>query len=135
LLFSFIPVLQVSPSSMFVNTFNEQQWLPQSMFICISSSLVTDLVCYRYFLKMLHFFSSPPFYIDHVKLPHINAPIPPKISNNTKFHSFFRDALGTIDSTHINRAYNSTPKHVIRGNTVLKSDEYQTLVLHMLIIT
>jgi hypothetical protein len=51
---------------------------------------------------MLHFFSSPPFYIDHVKLPHINVPIPPEISNNTKFHPFFRDALGAINGTRIN---------------------------------
>jgi hypothetical protein len=33
------------------------------------------------------------------------------------------------------RAYNSAPKHVMCGNAVLKSDEYETLMLHVLIIT
>jgi hypothetical protein len=51
---------------------------------------------------MLHFFSSSPFYIDHVKLPHIDVLIPSEISNNTKFHPFFRDTLGVINGTHIN---------------------------------
>jgi hypothetical protein len=51
---------------------------------------------------MLYFFSSFPFYNDHVKLPHIDAPTPPEISGNTKFYPFFKDALGAIDGTHIN---------------------------------
>jgi hypothetical protein len=35
----------------------------------------------------------------------------------------------------IDRAYNSAPKHVMRGNAVLKSDEYETLALHVLVNT
>jgi hypothetical protein len=65
-------------------------------------SFVTNLVCYRYFLKILTFFSSPPFYNDHVKLPPADMPTPPEIQNNPKFHPFFQDVLGTIDGTHIN---------------------------------
>jgi len=64
--------------------------------------MIADLVCCRYFLKMLFFFSSAPFYNDYVKLPHANAPIPPEIRNNSKFYPFFKDALGAIDGTHIN---------------------------------
>ena len=41
--------------------------------------MIADLVCFRYFLKILFFFSSAPFYNDYVKLPHANAPIPPEI--------------------------------------------------------
>jgi hypothetical protein len=33
------------------------------------------------------------------------------------------------------RAYISTPKHVKRENAVLKSNEYETLALHVLVIT
>jgi hypothetical protein len=33
------------------------------------------------------------------------------------------------------RAYISAPKHVMHENAVLKSDEYETLALHMLVIT
>jgi DDE superfamily endonuclease len=51
---------------------------------------------------MLLFFSSPPFYNDHVKLPTTDAPIPPEIQNNPKFYPFFKDALGAIDGTHFN---------------------------------
>ena len=51
---------------------------------------------------MLFFFSSAPFYNDHVKLPHANAPIPPEIQNKPKFYPFFKNTLGAIDGTHIN---------------------------------
>jgi hypothetical protein len=64
--------------------------------------MVANLVCCRYFLKMLFFFSSAPFYNDYVKLPHIHAPTPPEIRNNPKFYPFFQGALGAIDGTHIN---------------------------------
>jgi hypothetical protein len=33
------------------------------------------------------------------------------------------------------RAYISAPKHVMRENAVLKPDEYETLALHVLVIT
>jgi hypothetical protein len=64
--------------------------------------MIADLVCYRYFLKMLLFFSSAPFYNDHVKLPCADAPIPPEIQNNPKLYPFFKDTLCAIDGTHIN---------------------------------
>ena len=64
--------------------------------------MIANLVCCRYFLKMLLFFSSAPFYNDYVKLPRADAPIPPEIRNNPKFYPFFKDALGAIDGTHIN---------------------------------
>lgn len=51
---------------------------------------------------MLVFFSSDPFYNNHVKLPHEGIPVPLEILNNPKFHPFFDNALGTIDSTHFN---------------------------------
>jgi len=51
---------------------------------------------------MLVFFSSPPFYIQHIHLPPIGAPVPPEIQNNPKFYPFFKDALSAIDGTHIN---------------------------------
>jgi len=49
---------------------------------CVFSFLslsFANLVCYRYILKMLFFFSSPPFYNDYVKLPCTDAPVPPGI--------------------------------------------------------
>jgi hypothetical protein len=58
---------------------------------------------YRYFHKMLTFFSSPPFYNEYVKLPSADVPVPPEIQDNPKFYPFFEGALGAIDGTHINR--------------------------------
>jgi hypothetical protein len=49
---------------------------------------------------MLTFFSSPPFYTDHVCLPTVNEPVPPHIIENPKFYPFFKDCLGAIDGTH-----------------------------------
>ena len=51
---------------------------------------------------MLVFFSSAPFYNEYVHLPPIGTLTPPEIENNPKFYSFFKDALGAIDGTHIN---------------------------------
>ena len=76
--------------------------------------IIADPVCYRYFHNMLIFFSSAPFYNDHVKLPSANAPIPPKILNNTKFYPFFKDALGAIDGTHINCCPSATDRQAAR---------------------
>ena len=56
----------------------------------------------RYFLQMLMFFLSPPFYTDNVKLLLEGAPTPPEIRNNPKFYHFFKDVLGAIDGSHIN---------------------------------
>jgi DDE superfamily endonuclease len=65
-------------------------------------SIIADLIHYRYFRRMLIFFSLAPFYNNYVKLPSADAPIPPEILNNTKFYPFFKDTLGAIDGTHIN---------------------------------
>ena len=43
---------------------------------------------------MLFFFSSPPFYTDHVQLPNADTPLSPKIQENPKFYPFFKDAVG-----------------------------------------
>ena len=51
---------------------------------------------------MLIYFSSAPFYTDNVHLPHDHNPVPPEIQKNLKFFPFFKDALGAINSTHIN---------------------------------
>ena len=51
---------------------------------------------------MLIIFSSIPFlhimFIFHMKM----TQTPSKISNNTKFYPFLRDAVGAMDGTHIN---------------------------------
>ena len=49
---------------------------------------------------MLIFFSSPPFYTNHVCLPKMGDPISPYIANNPKNFPFFKDCIGAIDGTH-----------------------------------
>ena len=56
----------------------------------------------RYFIIMLVYFLSPPFYTDNIHLPHDHDPVPPEILGNLKYFPFFKDRLGAIDSTHIN---------------------------------
>jgi hypothetical protein len=73
-----------------------------SKYVYLFIIMIADLICYRYFRKMLTFFSSPPFYNDYVKLPQTDAPVPPEIQDNPKLYPFFKDALGAIDGTHIN---------------------------------
>jgi hypothetical protein len=51
---------------------------------------------------MLQVFSGGQFYNQYVRLPPVDAPVPPIIQNNPKFYPFFKDALGAIDGTHIN---------------------------------
>ena len=60
---------------------------------------------------MLRFFLSPPFYTDHIKLPHGDDPTPPEISGNAKFDSFFDGAIGAIDGTHINCYSSAKDRH------------------------
>lgn len=50
-------------------------------------------------MKMTFIFSSPPFYTNHVKLPDDSVPF--KIQWNSKFFPYFKDALGTVDGSHI----------------------------------
>ena len=61
-----------------------------------------QLLTHRYFVKMLIFFSSPPFYTQYIHLPPIDTPTPSIILNNPKYYPFFKDVLGAIDGTHIN---------------------------------
>ena len=51
---------------------------------------------------MLDYFLSEPFYTNNIHLPHDHDPVLPEILGNPKFYPFFKDALGTIDGTHIN---------------------------------
>ena len=48
---------------------------------------------HRYFIKMLVFFSSAPFYNQYVHLPPADVPTPPEIWNNPKFYPFSRMLL------------------------------------------
>jgi hypothetical protein len=50
---------------------------------------------------MLQFFSSPPFYTRYVYLPNESDPCPSQIRENTKLYPYFKDALGTLDGTHL----------------------------------
>jgi hypothetical protein len=56
----------------------------------------------RYFQEMLQFFSSPPFYSDHVHLLTADTPLSSKIQDNPLFFPFLQDTIGAIDGTHIN---------------------------------
>jgi hypothetical protein len=47
---------------------------------------------------------TPPFYSTYVHLPDKGYSLPTEISDNAKFSSFFDDAMGAIDGTHINCA-------------------------------
>lgn len=51
---------------------------------------------------MAHFFSSPPFYSDNVRLPIADTPVSHRIWGNPKFTPYFDDAVSAIDGTHIN---------------------------------
>jgi hypothetical protein len=59
---------------------------------------------YRYFRRILHILTSPPFYSTYVHLPDEGYSLPTEISDNAKFSPFFDDAVGAIDGTHINCA-------------------------------
>src|SRR5882762_6013756 len=53
---------------------------------------------------MLFIFSSHPFYTKYVNLPSIDDPVPSKICDNPKFWPYFKDAIGTINGSHIHSA-------------------------------
>jgi len=76
--------------------------------------VIADLICYRYFQKMLSFFSLSLFYNNYIQLPCTGAPIPPDIQNNAKFYPFFKDALGAINGTHINCCPSAADQHAAR---------------------
>lgn len=63
---------------------------------------------------MLNFFSSPPFYVQFVKLPTNIDPVPERIFENPKFYPFFKDALGAIDGTHINSHVTAAQRQAAR---------------------
>ena len=50
---------------------------------------------------MLWIFSSPPFYMNHVRLPTADDPVPSRIRNNPKFWPFFEHVIGAVDGSHI----------------------------------
>ena len=50
---------------------------------------------------MLIYFSSEPFYVDNIHLPHDHDHVLPEFLENTKFYPFFKDALGAIDGMYI----------------------------------
>ncbi|ESK93947.1 transposon en spm sub-class [Moniliophthora roreri MCA 2997] len=54
-----------------------------------------------YFHEVLDAFTEPDFYNCYVCLPDANAPIPAYILNNPKLYPFFKNAIGTVDGTHI----------------------------------
>ena len=56
----------------------------------------------RYFWEMLLFFSSPPFYSDHIHLLTADTPLSSKIQDNPLFFPFLWDAIGVINKIHIN---------------------------------
>ncbi|KAI0686914.1 hypothetical protein C8T65DRAFT_544873, partial [Cerioporus squamosus] len=55
----------------------------------------------KYFKLVLSIVSSQLFYTTYVSLPPANR-VDPFIGENPKFASYFGDALGAIDGTHIN---------------------------------
>ena len=62
------------------------------------------LTHFSYFRKMVHIFSSHPFYTENVHLPRDTDPISSRIRNNTKFWPYFKNALGALDGSHIHCA-------------------------------
>lgn len=74
-----------------------------------------------YFKKMLFIFSSPPFYSNHVKLPKESDPIPPEIHNNPIFFRYLKDALGTIDVSHIHFAPTAYLHNLYQNRKCFKS--------------
>ena len=65
-------------------------------------SILITTTFYRYFLKMLVIFSSPPLYTNFIRPPKVGNPIPEHIFNDPKLYPFFKDALGAIDGSHFN---------------------------------
>lgn len=68
---------------------------------------------------------SNSMYASFVKLPKEDAPVPPKIAENSKLYPFFKDCLGAIDGTHIyacvpseDRARFRNRKNVISQNVL-----------------
>ncbi|KIK19637.1 hypothetical protein PISMIDRAFT_79986, partial [Pisolithus microcarpus 441] len=57
----------------------------------------------RYFQKLLFIFSSSPFYSEYVHMPASDV-IQPEIRKNSRFWPFFKDAIGTLDGSHIHVA-------------------------------
>jgi len=57
------------------------------------------LFFYRYFRRMVHVFSSPPFYTKYVHQP--TPSLSPYIRDNPKLWPFLKGAVGAIDGSHI----------------------------------
>ena len=67
-----------------------------------SFSILITTTFYRYFLKMLVIFSSPPLYTNFIRPPKVGDPVPEYIFNDPKLYPFFEDALGAINGSHFN---------------------------------
>ena len=70
--------------------------------------------CNRYFWKVLDAVSAGPFYEHFVRLPDLNSNISDYIQNNPKLFPFLRNALGTLDGTHINAWTSAANRHASR---------------------
>ncbi|KAJ7101207.1 hypothetical protein C8R44DRAFT_577535, partial [Mycena epipterygia] len=69
----------------------------------------------KYFRRVLIAVSSPPFYMRYVRLPSADDPTPDSILHNPKLFPFFRDAIGSMDGTHINSAPSAADRHASRN--------------------
>ena len=69
----------------------------------------------RYFKKMTHIFSSPPFYTTYVFQPTATDPPSPYLQQNPKFWPFFQGAIGAIDGSHIHLACPSSMRVACRN--------------------
>ncbi|KAJ7718236.1 hypothetical protein B0H16DRAFT_1217627, partial [Mycena metata] len=69
----------------------------------------------KYFRRVLIAVSSPPFYTQYVRLPSARDPIPESIRSNPKFFPFFKDAIGSMDGTHINCAPSAADRQASRN--------------------
>ncbi|KAJ6448295.1 hypothetical protein C8R45DRAFT_767672, partial [Mycena sanguinolenta] len=68
---------------------------------CMCVSMIILNSC-RYFRNVLFAIVSLGFYNAYVRLPSVNNPVPEPIRKNPKFFPFLKDAIGSMDGTHIN---------------------------------
>ncbi|KIK73852.1 hypothetical protein PAXRUDRAFT_103290, partial [Paxillus rubicundulus Ve08.2h10] len=67
-----------------------------------------------YFHKMTIIFSSAPFYTKYVHMQADNE-IHTKIRTNPHFWPFFKDAIGTLDGSHIHAAPSAQQRGMYRN--------------------
>ncbi|KAJ7084116.1 hypothetical protein C8R44DRAFT_527901, partial [Mycena epipterygia] len=69
----------------------------------------------KYFRRVLLAIVSPPFYSRYVRLPSADDPVPTPILNNPKLFPFLKDAVGSMDGTHINSCPSAADRHASRN--------------------